>query len=88
MPPGIRNGVEAAAEEHLSAGVKSLEIKSVVVQKLPSFRIGRDEDLEAAVEGEAVDEIGADAATDAVGGFEEEERDVLGLEVGRGGQAG
>lgn len=44
--------------------------------------------MEAAVEEEAVDEVGADTATDSVGGFEEEEWDVFGAEVGGRGQAG
>lgn len=77
--------MEAPAVENLGAGVKSLEIKGVVVEQLPSFGIGGDEDLEAAVESEAVDEIGAYAAADGVGGFEEEERGVVSLEASGGG---
>ncbi|KAB2620692.1 phytoene dehydrogenase [Pyrus ussuriensis x Pyrus communis] len=35
-----------------------------------------------------VDNSSSDAAADAVGGFEEEERGVLGVKVGGGGEAG
>lgn len=63
--------MEATAVKDSGAGVKLLEIKGVIVEKLPSFGISSDEDLEAAVEREAVDEIRADAAADGVGGFDE-----------------
>lgn len=88
MPQGIRDGVELAVVEDLGAGVEPLEIKGIVVEKLPSFGVSSDKDLEATVESEAIDVIGADAAADGVGGFEEEVRDVKSLEAGGGGQAG
>lgn len=49
------------------------------------FRVSSDEDLEATVKKKAVDEVGADAAADAVGCFEKKERDVTRVEVEGGG---
>lgn len=60
----------------------------MVIEEFLGFGIGGDKDLEAAVEEEAVDNVGADAAADGVGGIEEEEGDVVGVEVGGGGETG
>lgn len=65
-----------------------MEVEGLVIEEFSSFGISGDEDLKAAVEKEAVDQVGADATADGVGGFEEEEGDVGGVEVGGGGEAG
>lgn len=57
----------------------------MVIEELLGFWVGSDEDLEATVEEEAINNICADAATNGIGCFEEEERDVLRVEVGGGG---
>ena len=88
MAEGVGNGVELAIVEDSGAGVEFLEVKGLVVEEVLGFGVGGDEDLEAAVEEEAVDNVGADAAAHGVGGFEEEEGDVAGVEVGGGGEAG
>lgn len=85
MAKGVSDGVELATVEDSSAGVEFLEVQGFVVEKLLGFWVGGDEDLEAAVEEEAVDNVGADAAADSVGCFKEEERDVLGVQMSGGG---
>lgn len=87
MAQRVGDGVELAVEVDEGAGVEFLEAERFVVEEGLSFRVGGDEDLEPAIEEEAVDEVGADTATNAVGGFKEEEWDVFGAEVGGGGQA-
>lgn len=85
MAKRVGDGVELAIVEDLGSGIEFLEVQGLVIEELLGFWVGGDEDLEAAVEEEAVDNVGADAATDGVGCFEEEERDVVGVEVGGGG---
>jgi len=84
----VGDGVKLAIVENSSSGVELLEIQGLVIEELLGFWVGGDEDLEAAVQQEAVDNVGADSASDRVGSFEEEERDVVGVEVGGGGKAG
>lgn len=76
--------MEASIIVYLSSGVKFLEFQSFVIEEFLSFRISCNEDLEAAVEEETVDNVGTDTATDGVGSFYKEERDVIGGEPGRG----
>lgn len=85
MAKRVGDGVELAIVEDLGSGIEFLEVQGLVIEELLGFWVGGDEDLEAAVEEEAVDNVGADTATDGVGCFEEEERDVVGVEVGGGG---
>ena len=73
------------AVENLSSGVESLQIKGLVIEKLLGFGIGGDENLKPSVEEEAVDDVCADATADAVGSFEEQERDSCGGEASCGG---
>lgn len=54
-----------------------MEIQGIVVEKVLGFRVGSDEDLEAAVKEEAFDDVCSNAAADGVGGFEKEEMSVL-----------
>lgn len=56
------------------------------MKELLGFRVGSDEDLEAAVKKKAVDDVGSDTAADGVRSFEEEEGDVVGVEVGGSGK--
>ncbi|KAM1730099.1 hypothetical protein ACFX1S_020548 [Malus domestica] len=51
------------------------------------FWVSGDEDLEASVEREPVDDISSDIVADGFRGFEEEEIGVLGVEVGGGGES-
>lgn len=88
MAERVRDGVKLAIVENSSPGVELLEIQGLIIEELLGFGIGGDEDLEAAVQEEAVDNVGADAASDGVGSFEEEEGDVVGVEVGGGGKTG
>lgn len=74
--------MELTVAVNASAGVESLKIEGLVVEKLLSFGVCRDEDLESAVEKKAVNDVSSDAAADVVGSFEKEEGDVLGVEVG------
>jgi hypothetical protein len=74
--------VELTIVVNASAGVESLKIEGLVVEKLLGFGVCRDEDLESAVEKKAVNDVSSDAAADVVGSFEKEEGDVLGVEVG------
>jgi len=80
--------VKLAIVENSSSRVELLEIQGLIIEELLGFGIGGDEDLEAAVQEEAVDNVGADAASDGVRSFEKEEGDVVGVEVGGGGKAG
>lgn len=88
MAERVGDGVELAIVEDSGAGVELLEVEGLIIEELLGFRVGGDEDLEAAVEEEAVDNVGADASSDGVGGFQEEEGDVLGVQVGGGGESG
>lgn len=88
MAERVGDGVELAIVEDSGAGVELLEVEGLIIEELLGFRVGGDEDLEAAVEEEAVDNVGAHAASDGVGGFQEEEGDVLGVQVGGGGESG
>ena len=85
MAQRIGDGVELPVVIDKSTGVEFLEAERLVIEERLGFRVCGDKDLEAAIEEEAVDEVGADTATDAVGGFEEEVGDVFGAEVGGGG---
>lgn len=85
MAQRVGYGVELPVVIDKSAGVEFLEAERLVIEERLGFRVCGDEDLEAAVEEEAVDEVGADTATDTVGGFEEDKGDVFGAEVGGGG---
>ena len=73
------------AVENLSSGVEPLQIKRLVIEKLLGFGVRGDENLKPSVEEEAVDDVCADATADAVGSFEEQERDSLGGEASGGG---
>lgn len=88
MPDRIRDGVKASAVVNPSSGVEFLKVERLIIQKLLGFRIGSDKNLKAAVEKESGDGIGPDAATDGVGGFEKEERNILRMEASGGGEAG
>lgn len=88
MQDRVRDGVKASAVVNSSSGVELLKVEGLIIQKPLGFRIGSDENLEAAVEKESSDGIGPDAAADGIGGFENEERDILRMEAGGGGEAG
>lgn len=85
MADRVCDGVELVVVEDSSSGIELLEVEGLVVKELLGFRVGGDEDLETAVEDEAVDGVSADAAADGVRCFEEEEGNIVGVEVGGGG---
>lgn len=85
---GIGDGLEAVVEEDFCAGAKGAELECVVIEYALGFGIGGEEDLEAAIESEAVDYVGADASAGGVGGFENAERDAALLEAEGAAEAG
>ena len=87
MPDRIRDGVKASAVVNSGTGVELLKVEGLIIQKLLGFRIGSDENLEAAVEKESSEGIGPNAAADGVGGFEKEKRNILRMEAGGSGEA-
>lgn len=80
MTNGVGDGVEAPAIINPSSGVKFLEVQGRIIQELLSFGVSRNENLKPAVKNEAVDVVGTDAAADAVGSLEDDERNTFGLE--------
>ena len=74
--------MELAIVVYSSSRVEGLKIEGLVIEKLSSFGVSCNEDLETAVEKKAVDKVGSDTAADVIGSFEKEEGDVLGVEVG------
>lgn len=66
MAERVGDGVKLTIVENSSSGVELLEIQGLVIEELLGLWIGSDEDLEAAVQEEAVDNVGADAAADCV----------------------
>lgn len=66
MAERVGDGVKSTIVENSSSGVELLEIQGLVIEELLGFWIGGDEDLEAAVQEEAVDNVSADAAADRV----------------------
>lgn len=63
---GVGDPVEAAVVVDEGAGVELAEVEGVIVEEAAGLGVGGDEDLEAAVEEEAVDLVGAHAAAHAV----------------------
>ena len=58
----------------------------MVVEEFLGFRVGGNEDLETPVQKKTIEDVSPYTATHSVGGFEEEEGNVLGVEVGGGGE--
>ncbi len=56
------------------------------MEEFLGFRVGGDEDLETPVQKKTIEDVSPYTATHSVGGFEEEEGNVLGVEVGGGGE--
>lgn len=83
----VGDPVEEAVVVDEGAGVELTDVEGRVVEEA-GLRVGGGEDLEAAVEEEAVDLIGADAAAHAVGGLEEDEGDSGRVQEGSGSKAG
>ena len=72
----VGQAVEPAAEADQGAAVERLQVERAVVEDALGLGVGGEQDLKAAVEAEAVDGVGADAAADAVGRFDDAERDA------------
>ena len=70
------------------AGQERLQVEGPVVQDPARLRVGREQDLEAAVEAEAVPEVRADAPADAVRGLEDAHARSRLVEAKGAGEAG
>lgn len=80
--------MEATGVEDEGAGIEGTEIEGGEVEEATGFGIGGEEDLKAAVEEEAVVGVSANAAAEGVGGFEEKEGEIGGVNVVGCGEAG
>jgi hypothetical protein len=72
MPERIGELREALRVAHERAGSEGAELERVVVQHALGLWVGRQQHLESAVEQEAVERVGGDAAPDAIGPLEHE----------------
>ena len=61
---------------HLGAGVELSQIERLVVQNLLCLGVGREEDLEPAVQSETVHKIRADPTSHVVRGLHESKADA------------
>jgi hypothetical protein len=68
--------------------LERLQVERVEVEQPLGLGIGRVEQLEAAVEPEAVDDVGPHPPTDCLGGLEDDGLDAGLLQPDGGGQAG
>ncbi len=84
----VRHACEAAVRSHHGPGREAPEAQGVQVEHGLGFRVGRQENLKAPVEQEAVDAIGAHAAPDLVVRLEDENPQASFLQVDRAAQAG
>jgi hypothetical protein len=79
--------MEGAREADQRAGLERPQIERVVVQDTPRLGICGQEDLEAAIQLEAVYVVGPDPSPQAVRGLEQQEVPPRLLEVSRAAQA-
>ena len=63
--------MEAVADAYRCAGIERSEIEGVDIELTLHLGVRREQHLEAAVEAEAVDDVGADPPAHAVGGLED-----------------
>jgi hypothetical protein len=79
--------VEPAVDAHHGAGLVTLQVERPDVELVVQLRELGEDDLIAAVEQEAVDDVGAHSAADVVAGFEHGARDALAGEQTGAGQS-
>jgi hypothetical protein len=72
----------------LSADLPVAQSKVGVFKYLRGVWIGGEVDLEAAIKPESFDLVGTHPAPDALGGFEQEKREALAVELARTGESG
>lgn len=72
MQPGIGDTVEPASVQYNGPGVKGTQIEAIVIEDRLRRGVGCEQDLEPSIEAEAFNQIGADAAADAVRGFQQQ----------------
>ena len=80
--------MEIGADPDEGTGVEGGQPERVVVEEVLGGGVGGQQDLEAAVEAEAVDVVGADAAAGSVGALEDERLVALLPEPDRRREAG
>ncbi len=83
----VRHACEAAVRSHHGPGREAPEAQGVQVEHGLGFRVGRQENLKAPVEQEAVDAVGSDAAPDFVVCLEQDNPQASILQVDRAAQA-
>lgn len=87
VSPGVVHAFEVSAVAlDLRAMVEGVEVEFLVVELLLGFGVAGLEDLESAVEEEALDLVGADASADVVRRFENEGFDAQFMKAFCGGQ--
>ena len=78
--PGIATWIGEAGESAFAAdedaGPKRPQVERPIIQRPLCLGIGGEQNLKAAIEAEAIDAIGADPAADAIGRFENGEREA------------
>ena len=82
-PEGVADGLELATHVHPGAGRERAEAKGVVVEHGLRLGVGRQQDLEAAVDQEAVLPMRPHSPAHGVGGLQHD-----GLDAARGQGAG
>ena len=79
--------MEFFAIEDEGTRLEGFKMEGGEVEEFSGFGVGIEVDLEASVEEEAVEFIGADAAADAIGGFEDLDGDSFFVKVEGAGEA-
>ena len=85
---GVGDQVQAVADADEGAREEGAQAQRLVVQQRGEVRVGRAVDLEAAVQAEPVDHVGANAAADGVGRLADDDLVAGPHEVHRADQAG
>jgi hypothetical protein len=86
-PAGVRHADEAALGPHERAGIERPQVERVVVQDARGLGVAREQDLEAAVQEEAVHLVRPHPPAHAVGPLEHDGVHAAGLQLAGGGQA-
>ena len=84
----IAEQCELLADSNECAGIERAEVERVDVELTVEFGVSPQQDLETAIEGEAVDDVAADPPANAVGRFEHDHRAPRFVQDPGGGKAG
>ena len=74
------------AQHDPRTGHKRAQVEGVVIEDALSLRVRRVVELEAAIEPEAIDHVGAHSAANRVGSLEDRDGHAEGLQTSRGGE--